>query len=200
MTDDLQLIDLRPAARHLADLVTALPDEVLPAPTPCPAYSVGDLVEHIGGLAIAFTGAATKADGPTVSSAPVGDASRLGADWRSRIPDDLLAMAAAWRDPAAWTGMTMAGGIDLPGEVAGLVALDEIFIHGWDLATSTGQRFGFDDASLEVVHGFVLESAAPGQEALRDGVFGPVVPVPDSAPLLDRVIGLAGRDPSWSAG
>jgi hypothetical protein len=28
-------------------------------------------------------------------------------------------------------------------------------------------------------------------------VFGPVVPVPDDAPLLDRVIGLSGRDPGW---
>ena len=94
--------------------------------------------------------------------------------------------------------MTMAGGVDLPGEIAGLVALDEIFIHGWDLAVSTGQHFDYEDASLEVVHGFVLESAASGQEALREGIFGPVVTVPPDAPLLDRVIGLAGRDPGWS--
>ena len=192
-------IDLEPAARGIADLVMALPDDMLGAPTPCPAYTLGDLVEHIGGLAIAFTGAAAKSGGPAVSQAPAPDAARLGADWRTRIPADLLTMAAAWRDPAAWTGMTMAGGVDLPGEVAGLVALDEIFLHGWDLAIASGQRFGYDDASLQVVHGFVVESAAPGQEALRDGIFGPVVDVPPDAPLLDRVLGLAGRDPGWSA-
>jgi uncharacterized protein (TIGR03086 family) len=194
------MIDLEPAARGIAASVAALRDDQLGAPTPCPAYTVGDLVEHIGGLAIAFTGAATKAGGPTVSQAPAGDAARLGADWQSRIPADLLNMAAAWRDPAAWTGMTMAGGVDLPGDVAGLVALDEIFIHGWDLAVASGQRFGYDDASLQVVHGFVLEAATPGQEAMRDGIFGPVVEVPPDAPLLDRVLGLAGRDPGWSAG
>jgi hypothetical protein len=27
------------------------------------------------------------------------------------------------------------------------------------------------------------------------GVFGKAVPVPDDAPLLDRVLGLTGRDP-----
>jgi uncharacterized protein (TIGR03086 family) len=193
-------IDLEPAARGIADLVTALPEGQLGAPTPCPAYSVGDLVEHIGGLALAFTAAAAKAGGPLVSQAPAPDASRLGPDWRSRIPDDLLTLAKAWRDPAAWTGMTRVGGVDLPGEIAGLVALDEIFIHGWDLAVASGQRFGYDDDSLEVVHGFVRESAAPGQEALRDGIFGPVVEVPPGAPLLDRVIGLTGRNPGWSAG
>jgi uncharacterized protein (TIGR03086 family) len=193
-------IDLEPAARGIADLVAALPEDRLGAPTPCPAYSVGDLVEHIGGLALAFTAAAAKVGGPLVSQAPAPDASRLGPDWRSRIQDDLLTLAKAWRDPAAWTGMTKVGGVDLPGEIAGLVALDEIFIHGWDLAVASGQHFGYDEASLEAVHGFVLASAAPEQEALRDGIFGPVVEVRPGAPLLDRVIGLAGRDPGWSAG
>ena len=82
--------------------------------------------------------------------------------------------------------------------MAGLVALDEIVIHGWDLAAASGQRLACDEASLEVVHGFVLESAAPGQEAAREGIFGPVVKVSPGARLLDRGIGLAGRDPGGS--
>jgi len=192
------MIDLEPAARRTAELVRGVPDEMLAAPTPCPAYSVGDLLEHIGGLALAFAAAAAKADGHLTSQAPVGDASRLPADWRTRIPSDLVALAEAWRDPAAWDGMTKVGGVDLPGEVAGLVALDEIVIHGWDVAMASGQSFDYDAESLGVVHGFVLESAAPEQEAMRDGVFGPVVPVADDAPLVDRIVGLAGRNPAWS--
>jgi len=43
------MIDLEPAARRTADLVSNLPEESLSAETPCPAYTVGDLVEH-GGL------------------------------------------------------------------------------------------------------------------------------------------------------
>ena len=30
--------------------------------------------------------------------------------------------------------MTEAGGVTMPGEVTGLVALDEVVLHGWDLA------------------------------------------------------------------
>ena len=42
-------VDLEPAARRLADLVAGVPDDLLDAPTPCPGYTVGDLVEHVGG-------------------------------------------------------------------------------------------------------------------------------------------------------
>jgi len=193
-------VDLEPAARRLADLVAGVPDELLDAPTPCPAYTLGDLVEHVGGAASAFTGAAVKDLGDATSQGPSGDASRLTDDWRTRIPRDLAALADAWRDPDAWTGMTKAGGVDLPGEVAGLVALDEIVVHGWDVARATGQPYDCDTPSLEAVNAFVSQFSEPGQEEARAGLFGPVVDVADDAPLLDRVIGLTGRDPAWSPG
>ncbi|MEA2844347.1 MAG: hypothetical protein QOJ69_2018 [Actinomycetota bacterium] len=190
-------IDLGSATQRMADLISGVGDGQLGGPTPCPNYSLGDLVEHVGGLALAFTAAATKDTGEMGSQGPAGDASRLAPDWRTRIPADLAALAGAWREPAAWTGMTKAGGVDLPGEVAGLVALDELVIHGWDIAQATGQPYDADTQVLEAVHGFVAQFSAPGQEAQREGLFGPVVDVPDDAPLLDRVIGLTGRDPAW---
>jgi uncharacterized protein (TIGR03086 family) len=190
-------VDLTPAAQRLADLVGGIPDDLLDASTPCPAYTLGDLVDHIGGAAVAFTGAAVKDTGESTSQAPSGDASRLSDDWRERIPRDLVGLAAAWRDPEAWTGMTKAGGVDLPGEVAGLVALDELVVHGWDVARATGQTYESDPATLEAVRGFVAQFSEPGMEGAREGLFGPPVDVPDDAPLLDRVIGLTGRDPGW---
>ncbi len=195
----MPVIDIEPATRTLAELVRGVPDELLGAPTPCPAYSVGDLVEHIGGLTLAFTAAAEKSfDAPGVTGAPSGDASRLPADWRERIPRDLQRLADAWRDPDAWTGMTQAGGIDLPGDVCGLVALDEVVIHGWDLARATGRQYTVTPEVLDTVERFVAPFSVPGAEDQRAGMFGPVVPVPGDAPLLDRVVGMAGRDPEWA--
>jgi uncharacterized protein (TIGR03086 family) len=182
----------------MAEVISGVGDDLLEGPTPCPAYTLGDLLDHVGGLVLAFTAAATKATGEMGSQGPSGDASRLGGDWRSRIPRDLATLAEAWRDPAAWSGMTRAGGVELPGEVAGLVALDELVIHGWDVARASGQAYDCDPRLLEVVHGFVLQFSGAGQEAEREGLFGPVVDVPEDAPLLDRVIALAGRDPAWS--
>jgi uncharacterized protein (TIGR03086 family) len=194
----VSLVDLEPAARRLGELVGGVTDDQLDAPTPCPEYTLGDLLDHVAGMSLAFIGAAKKDTGEATSHAPSGDASRLDDDWRTRIPPDLLRLAEAWRDPEAWTGMTKAGGVDLPGEVAGLVALDELVVHGWDIARAAGQPYDCDPASLEAVHGFVLQFSEPGLEAEREGLFGPVVDVPADAPLLDRVIGLTGRDPAWS--
>ena len=184
----MTLLDLEPAAKRMADLIAGIGPESLDAPTPCPKYTLGDLVDHVGGLSLAFTAAAAKALGDDTSQAPSPEASRMADDWQTRIPRDLAALAEAWRDPAAWSGFTQAGGVDLPGEIAGIVALDELVIHGWDVARASGQAYECDPRTLEAVYEFVAPMAVSGQEA--PSIFGPVVEVPEDARLLDRVIGL----------
>lgn len=184
--------DLDPAVLRMIRLVEGVPDDALDRPTPCEAYSVGDLLDHIAGVAIAFTGAATK---HPVPPAPSASAAGLGADWRERIPRDFTVMSEAWHDPAAWTGVTQAGGVDLPAELAAAVALDELVIHGWDLARATGQPDSYDGPGLDAVYQTVQHFRSSGIE----GLFGPEVPVPHDAPLLDRILGLTGRDPRWAA-
>ena len=68
------------------------------------------------------------------------------------IPDRLAALAEAWRDPAAYTGLTMAGPVEMPGDEAALVALDEVTVHAWDLAVATGQPYDPDPAAVEACH------------------------------------------------
>jgi len=182
--------DLTPAARRMAQFVDAVPDGFLGQPTPCEHYTVGDLLDHIAGAAVAFAAAASK---EPLAGGPAGDAANLGPDWRERIEGNLGILADAWSNPDAWTGMTCVGGVDLPGDVAGVVALDELIIHGWDLATATGQPAAYDGAELEAVHAMVQRFRSSG----IDGLFGPVVAVPSDAPLLDRIVGLAGRQPGW---
>lgn len=192
--------DLGPAARHMVNLLSGLTDHQLTARTPCDKCSLGDLVDHVGGLSHAFAAAAAKDIGAGTSGGPSADAARLGDDWRTRIPQRVLALAQAWRDPAAWTGMTQAGGLHLPAEMAGRIALNELVLHGWDVASAAGLPYDCDPQALDVSMEFVSMMSTPGEEAGREGLFGPVVDVPSDAPLLDRVLGLSGRDPSWTAG
>ena len=86
------VLDLEPTARQIIDLAGAVTDDMLPAPTPCGDYTVGDMLAHFMGLTVAFR-----------------------------------------------------------------------------------------------------DAGAPGQR----GPFGPVVEVPADAPVLDRAVGLSGRDPNW---
>ena len=191
--------DLTPAAQRMTELLAGCADDQLGVPTPCPDYTLGALVEHVGGLSVAFAAAAAKDVGAVTSQAPQPDAARLGPGWRTEIPHHLDALAAAWRMPAAWTGMTQAGGVDLPGEVAGMVALNELTLHGWDIAVASGQAYAPTDDELAPVLDFLAAMSGPDQAESRAGLFGPVVEVPADAPLLSRVLGLSGRDPSWQA-
>jgi uncharacterized protein (TIGR03086 family) len=127
------MVDLTPAARRLSELVRHIDDDQLGAPIPSD-IRVADMLDHVGGLAVAFAAAAAKDLGSVTATPPAPDGDRLGIAWRTEIPGALTALAQAWTDPAAWEGMTQVGGVTLPGEIAGQVALDEVVLHAWDLA------------------------------------------------------------------
>lgn len=194
--DPNDLPDFGPQTRLVARLATAVDDTRLDGPTPCPDYAVRHLLGHIAGLTVAFADAGRKRLGPTTDTDPTSALPDLGADWREQLPRLLDELAEVWRDPAAWTGGTRAGGVELTGDVAGAVALNELVVHGWDLARATGQEYAPDEASLAVSYAMV--SAATVDPADTKGtLFGPPLPVRDDAPLLEKVVALSGRDPSW---
>jgi uncharacterized protein (TIGR03086 family) len=186
--------DLAPQAAVVARLVGAVHDDQLTAPTPCTDTSVAALLDHVHGFAVGMRRAAEKA--PT-GSPPTASADDLPADWRTRIPQELDALVAAWREPAAWAGSTRAGGVELPAEVMGVVALNEVLVHGWDLAVAIDRPYEVDDAAAQRCLEHALWFAAAIPEG-RNAIYGAVVPVPDGAPVLDRLLGLTGRDPRWS--
>ena len=187
-------IDFEPATRTAAAVVAGIGDDQLDLPTPCPGLTVADLLFHFTGLSLAFTLAATKEAIPGDHDAAF-DGDRLDPGWRTEIPAALDRLAAAWAEPSAYDGTTMAGPIEMPAPIAALVALNEVVVHGGDLARATGQAYDPDDAAalacLEFASGF-----EPPPDA-GAGPFGPPVPVPEDAPLMDRLAGATGRDPRW---
>lgn len=187
--------DLTPATAMVSRVVRDTADDQLAAPTPCGNATVADLLDHIDGLCQAFTAAAEK-DTTLADQAPVPDGSRLGHDWRDRIPHRLGTLAAAWQADSAWTGMTRAGGVDMPGEVAGSVATNEVLVHGWDLAAATSHEYTAAPELVDAAAAFVAPTASQNPDGVP-GLFGPPVTVPDEAPPLDRLLGMTGRNPAW---
>jgi uncharacterized protein (TIGR03086 family) len=190
-------IDLLPASKNLSALIEDVPDNALGEPTPCSEYCVGDLLDHIAGLTVAFGGAARKAEGESANMGPRGDASNLDADWRDSIPQRLEGLAQAWVIPSAWEGLTRVGGQDLPGEIAGIILFGELVVHGWDLARGLDASFKPDPGGMPSLFAVVKETFGPEQDAARGAAFGAAVPVSTDAPEFDQILGLLGRDPTW---
>jgi uncharacterized protein (TIGR03086 family) len=92
--------------------------------------------------------------------------------------------------------MTRVGGVYLPGEVAARVAINEVVVHGWDLAAATGHDYAGETELVQAAYEFARSAVAQNPDG-SEGLFGAPVAVPESAPLLDRLIGLTGRDPAW---
>ncbi|WP_456598692.1 TIGR03086 family metal-binding protein [Blastococcus sp. SYSU DS0616] len=187
-------VDLGPTTAELARVVASVRDDQLQDPTPCAGMPVAGLLDHLLGLALAFRLAA---EGTPPEGGPKADAADLAPDWRTLLPARLEALAAAWRRPGARDGEAEVAGVRMPAAAMALVALDEVLVHGWDLAVATGQPYRPNPAAVEACLEFVGDRSDPTDEP--DGLFGPVVPVPDDAPALDRLLGRTGRDPRWTA-
>ena len=191
--------DLGPLAHEMARLVDGVRDDQLGAPTPCTTYGLGDLLQHVRGLAEAFTLAGRKEQPASGSKPPPqGDASLLPDGWRGETATWLDRLVEAWADPTAWEGTTWIAGFEAPSSAVGITAANELVVHGWDVARASGQPFVLDDALLAPSREFVAMMSGPGSEQARGDAFGPALPVPAGSSVLDQVIAGNGRDPAWS--
>lgn len=196
MAVSTDMTDLTAACQRTAQLLAGVTDDQLTAPTPCANLRLDALVAHIGGLALAFAAAGRKDFGPLTDTAPTFDV-ELDENWRTEYPARLDELARAFGDPAAWEGMTRAGSVEFPAEVAGLVALTEVVVHGWDVARASGQSYDVDAQTAAAVLPHVMQIAA---EDPVEGLFDAAVPVADDAPVVDRIVAMTGRDPGWGTG
>ncbi len=188
-------LDFDPPVRQLRALLLGVDDDELTAPTPCADWTVAALLDHLMGLSYAFTQAARKRDdAPGVDGAPpLPSAQHLSRHWRSRLPVVLEDLATAWRDPAAWTGTVGAGDATMTATALGTVAMNELIVHGWDLARATGQDYAADPRALEILVEFLSQGPAGGVP----GRFDPHVPPASEDELLEQALALAGRRPDW---
>ena len=162
------MLDLEPATKVMAALVVGVRDDQLALPVPGLEWSLADLLDHVYGLAGAFADGARKIVPDGGSAAPSVDGKNLDSDWRRSIPARLETLGAAWQDEAAWAGVAEVGGVELPSEMHGMFALDEVVVHGWDVAIASGQPFAMPanliEENLGFIEGFVAQqpNGTPG--------------------------------------
>lgn len=167
-------------------------------PTPCADYTVEKLLHHLAfGLLLAQLGAERRDLDPSITDyehAPYLVGVPEG-KWAGLAAEQAVATARAWADPAAWEGDASFMGSPMPAAAIGSMMMSEFVVHGWDLATATGQEFSVPDGLAATA----LESVQGIAQMGRDGGwFAAEVELPAGASTLDRALATSGRDPGWT--
>ncbi|MER6993769.1 TIGR03086 family metal-binding protein [Saccharopolyspora hirsuta] len=185
---------LNRAASALAGIVEGIAPDQLAAPTPCTEYAVRDLLNHLLFWGPSLEAAARKEAVPPPAAAE-SDVT-LPDDWKHDLAQQLDRTTRAWSTPDAWTGTTHMGGpTEMPSPLVGGMVVLEYAVHAWDLARATGQPLHLDENLLDFARG---EAAKTAEQGRAMGVFAAEVTVPETAPTLDRLLALTGRNPTWT--
>jgi uncharacterized protein (TIGR03086 family) len=184
---------LQPVLDDLAAVVAAIEPNQLDRPTPNTERDVSTLRGHTIGWLDAFASGFADPDG----KAPLEHSEDFAVD-----DAGAQVRAAAARLDAAIAGGAgqrplFIGTSSMPGEMSLSMILWEYLVHGWDLARATGQRWTPDVAAVEAALEFAPGMLTPDFQG-EGKAFGPPVEVSAEATPLDRLLGLSGRDPSWT--
>ena len=179
---------LAAAAPRTVAVVRAISDDQLDLPTPCPDYTVRDLLNHLYDVVVNFQVLAARREVDWSAKTE-----HLTPGWRDRFADEATRMVRAWDDPAAEEGDSP--GMGLPQRTVGLMGLIDLTVHGWDLARATGQPYQPVPEVTGAGHGFMDEMGPMGQQM---GAFGEPVQTGPDVTDLDRLLGRTGRDPAWT--
>ena len=191
---ELRMLMVR-AADASIEVVRGVEPGMSDRPTPCPDFDVRALLAHLSAW---MTGRAHAAALKQTSTGAPDETRDITAEtgWADRYAEDARAAAAAWSEPAAWEGTSsLSGKMQMPAEMLGGLVFGEFLLHAWDLAAATGQKLALDD---DLALALFDQGSSMAGMAREYGAFGPEVPVPASASLTDRALGLAGRDPGWT--
>jgi uncharacterized protein (TIGR03086 family) len=182
--------------RRRADLfeqtVRAVDPDAWDNQSPCTDWRARDVVGHVvemhGFMLRPLTRGLSPA--PSIEDDPLGAFLAARADIETVL--DNFAIAGIETD-------TPMGNVTIEQHVDGVVSTD-LIIHRWDLARGTGQDDTIDPDELPGMWAGAQQipeqMRTPGAFGPGIVVFGPLVVVPDDAPLQDRLLGLLGRNPS----
>ncbi len=188
----MDMIDLYDRATAWTASRIAGSEDHLDARTPCDEWTVRRLIDHL------LAGQAMFAAGPTggTIAPPSGPPPELvGVDPVAQYEEARKATLHAYAQRGVLEGTINAGDAELPAAVVLGIAFCDQLIHGWDLATATGQDAAMP-ADLAAVAWQLLggriadDSRGPGK------LFKAAKPVPEDASEQDRLLAYCGRGPA----
>jgi uncharacterized protein (TIGR03086 family) len=174
------LTQLSQLAPLLSGVVAGVQPDQLDLPTPCAEFTVRGVFEHMISGATAFA-AAYRGETP-----PEPDVSDVLAGFGPALQN----LGAAMSAPDALDRTVAAPFGEVRGETfARFIVLDGL-VHGWDIATATGQTYAPSDELVAAADAFAHQSL----DQLRDGTtFAAAVPPATDASPIERLAAYTGR-------
>jgi uncharacterized protein (TIGR03086 family) len=157
-----------------AKLVAGLMPSELEAPSPCAGWDVR----------------ATVNQGQTADE-DAGDV--IGDDASLAVTAAAKENIASWRQPGAFEGDRSYSFGTFPATGAAMLNLEEVVVHNWDVAKATDRELVIEPAVGQMIYDWGV--SIPLDDFRDHGAFGPEVTLPASASIVDRLVGLLGRQP-----
>jgi uncharacterized protein (TIGR03086 family) len=160
-------------------LLSAVAPDQWAAPTPCAQWDLVQLTEHLIDANYTFAAKFAGTPGTTyVTAAPAHSAVERFRMSATHLQHALIAAESE--------------GDGLPAHLRERLALRvaDLLIHGWDIATATGQ---LAEMPADITEGALTFARRRASGMRRSGQFAPAQPVDDDAPALERLAALAGR-------
>ena len=147
--------------------------------TPCSAFTVGELAQHLIGSMVSLGGMA----GADVVPSGTGTV-------ESQVAFAAQQALEAW-DQRGIEGNVNRGEREMPAQIAASILSVELLVHGWDFAVATGQQVSVSDE----VSTYVLDLARTviSPQGRARGMFADEIEVGPDADILDRLIAFSGR-------
>jgi uncharacterized protein (TIGR03086 family) len=182
---------LSKALDQTGSVISRVRPEQAALPTPCRSWDVRSLVNHVVHDVQMFTVVAKGGRRERDEGDVIGD------DWSAAYRQSAASLLAVWRRPGALEGTRRLPFGEVPASWQVYQVISDLAVHAWDVAKATGQPTDLEPEVGQAALDWGRENLKPqfrGDEASGQS-FGPEVPVPDGAPLYDRLAGFWGRDP-----
>jgi uncharacterized protein (TIGR03086 family) len=202
-TQPATLDDPRPmfatAVRTATAVISWVSPDQLSQPTPCRAFDVAALLDHLVLVASRITSLGRGT--PDFSATDGGTAGWSASDIAAAWTHDITEAVQAWDDPESLTRTITLPWATMPGDAVLRMYLSELLVHTWDLARATDQLPSWDDDAVLAALS-LMETALPadirGDADDAEVPFAPVVPTSDDAAPIDRLVAWCGRNPDWA--
>lgn len=155
------------------------------APTPCPGWTVRDVVSHVISSERDFLAG----QGVDVGAAPGLDDPAAAWSQHAAVVVAALTDALAGTPYDGYFGPTTVGATVV--EFYGW----DLAVHGWDVAVATGGSWGVGEEEAVALE---RASRAWGEALWSEGICAPPLAVADDAPASERLLARLGRDPGWT--